>query len=202
MAKGKFKCSKCDRTFSMAAHLARHTKAIHGPKGRKKKVLRAKAAAGHPKRVARRAATRPKKRISWAGPASSSGTARILNEMQGYYGELVAQRTSLDSQISAVGQAIKVMGVAMPSALTRRGVKRGRPVATRARAGSLKDYIERVLRQRSKPLSPRNIGAIVIKAGFKTKAKDITKAVSNTLPQMKNIKKAGFGMYQLAGRAK
>ena len=34
-------------------------------------------------------------------------------------------------------------------------------------------------------------------AGFKTKAKDITKAVSNTLPQLGNVKRIGFGMYKM-----
>ena len=30
MPKKKFKCSRCDRSFSMAAHLARHRNTIHG----------------------------------------------------------------------------------------------------------------------------------------------------------------------------
>jgi hypothetical protein len=75
----------------------------------------------------------------------------------------------------------------------KRTVAAGRP-------GSLKDYIVRVLGKASKPMSPREMGAAAIKAGFKTKSKDLTKAVSNTLPKMKGIKKIGFGKYQLAGR--
>jgi len=46
-------------------------------------------------------------------------------------------------------------------------------------------------------MSPRDIGASVKKAGFQTKAKDITKAVSNTLPTLTGIKKVGFGMYRM-----
>ena len=40
-------------------------------------------------------------------------------------------------------------------------------------------------------------GKIVL-AGYKSKAKDLTKAVSNALPQLKGIKKIGFGKYKMA----
>lgn len=41
--KGKYKCPKCDRTFSMAAHLARHMNSVHASKA-KKKAAKKKAA--------------------------------------------------------------------------------------------------------------------------------------------------------------
>ena len=66
MAKKGFKCSKCDRSFSMAAHLARHMSTIHASPKKKaaakrsrkaKKVWRARKikrkTAGRPKRAAR-----------------------------------------------------------------------------------------------------------------------------------------------------
>jgi len=41
MAKQKtLKCSKCDRRFSMPAHLARHMNTMHGSGGRKTKIAR------------------------------------------------------------------------------------------------------------------------------------------------------------------
>ena len=44
MPKKKFKCSKCDRSFSMAAHLARHMSTLHAsPKARKAKAAKAAA---------------------------------------------------------------------------------------------------------------------------------------------------------------
>jgi len=44
MAK-RFKCARCKRTFSMAAHLARHRAAMHGAKSKSKaKAPRGKAA--------------------------------------------------------------------------------------------------------------------------------------------------------------
>ena len=41
----RFTCARCKRTFSMAAHLARHKAAMHGAKSKKKtKAPRAQAA--------------------------------------------------------------------------------------------------------------------------------------------------------------
>ena len=64
-----------------------------------------------------------------------------------------------------------------------------------ARAGSLKDRIVKVLRQRTKPMTPKDIAAAVRNAGYKTKAKDLTKAVSNALPEMKMVKRVDRGLY-------
>ena len=56
MPRKKFKCSKCDRSFSMAAHLARHVNTIHATGKRKanqrhgKKMLRL----GRPKGISSR----------------------------------------------------------------------------------------------------------------------------------------------------
>jgi hypothetical protein len=38
----KFKCSKCDRKFSMPAHLARHMSASHGVKKKRSSAKKAK----------------------------------------------------------------------------------------------------------------------------------------------------------------
>ena len=46
-------------------------------------------------------------------------------------------------------------------------------------------------------MSPKDIAARIVKAGYKSKAKDLTKAVSNTLPQLKQVKKVGFGKYKV-----
>ena len=52
MPRKKFKCPKCDRSFSMAAHLARHTSTIHGTKRKAKKASKRKA--GRRKKGSRR----------------------------------------------------------------------------------------------------------------------------------------------------
>lgn len=36
MARAKYRCRRCKRSFSMAAHLARHNSTIHGSKKKKK----------------------------------------------------------------------------------------------------------------------------------------------------------------------
>ncbi len=69
MAKGGLKCPKCDRTFGMAAHLARHLSAGHG---KKKKVVKKKAA----RRAAR---TVGKKR----GPGRPKGSGKRLGRPKG-----------------------------------------------------------------------------------------------------------------------
>ena len=218
MVKSRFKCGKCGRKFSMAAHLARHVNASHRPgRGRRlagrKKTTVGGARLGRPPGVKR--VGRPRKGVARLGGPLGSGTTRLVGDMQAFHRELVMQRDSLDSQIDGIGRAIEAMGAFAPArrGRPRRAVKVarvGRPAGAKAkrvsaavsgaRAGSLKDYIVRVLRQHTKPMSPRDLGARVVKAGFKTNAKDITKAVSNALPQLKAVRKVGFGVYQLTGR--
>ncbi len=200
MAKGKFKCSKCDRSFSMAAHLARHKSTIHAakasrklgkkktrrrkakrevgrPKGSKKKVRRAK--------VARRAARRPLTR----------GAAGLIRELQVRQRQLSGQQAALEAQITAIDNAIQALGgaaKAKPAGKGRRGsTRRGGP-----RPGSLKDYILRVLRGKVRPMSPAKIAARVKKAGYKTKTKNLPNMVSNALGQIRGVKKVGRGLYR------
>ena len=168
MPKAKFRCKRCKRSFSMAAHLARHMNTIHATTKRK--------------------------------ASATSGSEGIIDAMQNHHNELLAERTSLDAQIDAFARAMETIGAATPTGVTRpAGKKRGRPVGSVGRPGSLKSYIDRVLRQSYKPMSLKDIGTRVKKAGFKTKAKDLTKAVSNTLPGLKKVKRVGYGKYQLAG---
>ncbi len=189
MPKAKFKCKRCKRSFSMAGHLARHMYAIHGSK--KRKISNAKTT----KKTRRRM---PRAKI---GPirAFSSTASGIIHAMEAHHGELLAQRHSLDVQIDAFARAMETIGAATPSGVTRpAGKKRGRPVEAVGRKGSLKNYIVRVLRQSSRPMSLQDIGTRVKKAGYKTKSKDLTKAVSKTLPGLKQVKRVGHGQYQLA----
>ena len=59
MPKKTFKCSKCDRSFKMAGHLARHQSATHGKKTKKKTTTAKKAKRRGKKRTMKRAG-RPK----------------------------------------------------------------------------------------------------------------------------------------------
>ncbi len=59
MPKKTFKCSKCDRSFKMAGHLARHLSATHGTK-KKRKTKVAKKAKRRGKKQTMKRAGRPK----------------------------------------------------------------------------------------------------------------------------------------------
>ncbi len=205
MPRAKFRCKRCKRSFKMAAHLARHKSTIHAPK--KRKVAKANTTKKKAKRSTVRrkvvrtvAASRAKigpRRMSSTGV---SGFAGIIDAMKAQQSELLTQRTSLDAQIDAFARAMEAIGAATPTGRTpRAGKTRGRRVAVVGKAGSLKNYIVRVLRQSSKPMSPKDIGTRVKKAGFRTKAKDLTKAVGNALPRLKTVKRVGYGKYQLSG---
>jgi len=194
-------CTKCDRKFSMPAHLARHMKTIHG-------AARVYKAAGAPMKKGKRRVGRPKgtRIVAGALPAFGGESARLFGDLRAYHGRLLAQRGALDAQLDAITRAIDAFGGARraPAAPKRKYAKRGRPAGARGvakartREGSLKSYILRVLGQASAPLGPRELGLDAIKAGFRTKSKDITKAVSNALPHLAGVKKVGFGKYQLA----
>ena len=193
MAKS-FKCKKCDRKFAMAAHLGRHMATIHGSGGARRKVVKPNSS---PRRSVMANATRVSRNVVSAGH-----TDQLVSDMQTLHADLTAQRASLDAQLDAVADAMRVLGGAasISGVRGRAPARRGRTAAGSGavRAGSLKEYIVRVLGQSSKPMSPNEIGDRIIKAGYKTKSKDLTKAVSNALPQVKGIKRIGFGQYQKA----
>ncbi len=199
MARATLKCSRCSRTFKMPAHLARHMNSIHGAGAKRKGKV------GRPRGSANK---RTVPSASGGGSAFGLEAGRFLNDMQAYYDMLTAQRSSLDAEIDSIAAAMSALGTgtrrqpgrpagAVKTKARVTSVKRGKG-AGGTRPGSLKDYIVRVLSQHTKPLSPNDLGSKVIRAGFKTKAKDLTKAISNTLPTMTNIKRVGFGKYQLS----
>ncbi|MHC4092112.1 MAG: HTH domain-containing protein [Planctomycetota bacterium] len=186
MAKGKFKCSKCDRTFAMAAHLARHVSTTHAAKGRKKtakkkarkrKVRRAK--------VARRSARRP----------VTGGTAGLIRQMQVHQRRLTAQHADLEARITGITSAIEAMGAAgaAPQPVRRRRRRRAR---RGARPGSLKDLIVKVLRGKGRPMRAGEIASRVKKAGYKTKSKNLPNMVSNALATMAGVRKVARGVYR------
>lgn len=193
MASSAFKCSKCDRSFKMAAHLARHQRSHGGGSKAPTATKRMKRRPGRPKGSLN---ARPMTAMSTGG-----GPAHLVSQMQAYHSDLFAQRASLDMQIAGIENAMNSLGGATPAARAI-GVRRGpgRPkgstkIAGGPRAGTLKDVIVRVLSQRSSPLAPKDIADSVIKAGYKTKTKDLSKTVSNTLPTMKNVKRVDRGLY-------
>jgi len=189
MTPGLFKCPKCDRSFSMAAHLGRHANTIHGTRKGPKPVAKRKPGRPRKSRIGR-----PKGSRSFARAAIGDGATRLLSQMQSFYSELTARRSSLDAQIAGMEGAINILGAAPKAGAT--GRKLGRPTGSGSRAGSLKDTIVRVLRQRAVALSPKEIAAKVVQAGYKSSTKNLTKAISNTLPEINTVRKVGRGLYR------
>lgn len=197
MAKKRLKCPKCDRTFSMPAHLARHENSMHEA-GRR-------ATLAQPRMAGKRGRPRGSGTV-FRGNAPGGNASDLIGRMQDYHNDLVIRRESLDSEITAITSAIEAMGAAAPA---RRGPGRppgkrgrpagrvGRPPGSGSRSGSLREYVFKALGQRNAAMSPREIAGTVQKIGYKTKARDLTKAVSNLLPQLEEVKRVGFGKYQL-----
>lgn len=94
MPRKKFRCSRCKRTFSMAAHLARHKNTKHGTPGRKAAKKKTQKSKG------KRRVGRPKKKLSAAGLRSS---------MRSYLSDLTRRRASLDAEITAIETAIDAL---------------------------------------------------------------------------------------------
>lgn len=182
----KFKCSKCDRTFSMAAHLARHQSTTHGSKARRKATKKT-VVKGIGKRLVRRA-RRSVKRVPRSQPAP------LLLQMQAYRNDLLAQRAQVISQIDAIDRALAAMGGSVRAPAGRPG--RGRRGGT-TRPGSLKSYIERVMRARGATMAVKDVTTGVLKAGFKTKNKTLAKSVGIALGQMPNVRKVARGRFRL-----
>jgi len=183
MAIKNLKCPKCDRKFSMPGHLARHMNATHGMK---RTAARAKSG---------RKPGRPRGPASRTQAPISHGGADLLARMQEYHRDLLARCASVDTEIAAIRQAIGAMGAATPAATSER--RRGRPPGSGQRTGSLRHHVLKVLGQRKKPVSPKGLADAAVHAGYQSKAKDLTKAVGNLLAELKQVKRVGFGQYQL-----
>ena len=108
----KIKCPKCDRRFSMAAHLARHLGTIHKRKAKKrvaKKRTSAKRKAGSPKGAVKKKRGR-KVRAGARRQPIGDGSARLLAAMRELQAELVGRRESLDVEILAISEATRALG--------------------------------------------------------------------------------------------
>ena len=96
MAKRKtLKCTKCDRSFSMAGHLARHMNAMHKRKSKAKRVSSNGRSAS-----TRKGPGRPRK---------SESPTRLLSQLQSYERELAGAQADIERRIDSVRQAIAAL---------------------------------------------------------------------------------------------
>ncbi len=113
MAKRRMhKCPKCERRFSMAAHLARHLGTIHKRKAKKrvaKKRTTARRKVGRPKGAVKKKSGRPKGRSVARRQSMSDGLARLLSGMRNYQSELIERREALEAEMSALSDAMDAL---------------------------------------------------------------------------------------------
>ncbi len=96
MPKKTFKCSKCDRSFKMAGHLARHLSATHGKKTKKKTTVK-KAKRRGKKRTMKRAG-RPKGSASRFGLKTMS-LERLTELIDAARGEARSRLAEIEASI-------------------------------------------------------------------------------------------------------
>lgn len=201
----KFKCPKCDRRFSMAAHVGRHLNTIHASKTGQKSGGKRRSGTRGEAGVAPASSRRThgqEARATWgrgSSPASASRVpgAGLVTDLRAYYDNLAVHRSTLDARIAAVDKALRsLQPVGAAPAPQAAPPKRGRPAGRRSKADSLSDFIVRALGRRSKPMSPREIAAGLKQVGYESKTKDLAHAVTKMLPKIKAVRKVGFGLYQ------
>jgi hypothetical protein len=170
-----FVCKTCDRSFSMAAHLARHSR-VHARK---------------------RSTSKKRTRVSANAQAAHSGSfAKLVSSLRDSHRALVSERETLSEQIAALELAMSALG---GSGSGRKGTVAVRNArvgsAVEFRAGSLKDYVHRVLSKSPSPLSVAEIAAGVVRSGFKSKNKTLATSVGIALAEMPGVRRVSRGVY-------
>ncbi len=97
MPKKTFKCSKCDRSFKMAGHLARHLSATHGKKTKKKTTTVKKAKRRGKKRTMKKGG-RPKGSTSRLGLKTMS-LERLTELIDAARGEARSRLAEIEASI-------------------------------------------------------------------------------------------------------
>ena len=160
---------------------------------RRKGATRRKKAGRKTTTVARhgRTAARAPRR---SAAAASSGASAAVHALQSHCASLVASRAQLDAEIQAVEEALRVMGGARTAAAPRGGAGRGGRRGPRA--GSLKEYIARVLKGRG-VMAVKDITEAVRAAGYPTRNQTLAKSVGITLTKMPQIRRVKRGHFSL-----
>jgi len=107
--------------------------------------------------------------------------------LRSYLDRLRAERARIDDQISALQGALSTLG--MPSG----GPGGGR----RARSGSLKEFISRVLSKNGGAMAVKDVTAGVMAEGYQTRNQTLSKSVGIALTQMPGVAKVGRGLFKL-----
>jgi hypothetical protein len=173
----------------MAPHLGRHLSAIHGVK-----------AAEAPTKVAGRASqpTRaPVARIARQQPRpTAAGLAGAIRELCAFRDALAAERDRIDVQTPVIAGVLSALDASAGAALTPAA---GQRRSASARKGSLKEFIERVVRIHRGPMAVKDVTAAVLDAGYKSQQKTLRHSVHKLLTAMPHVIKVARGQYQVRG---
>ena len=137
--------------------------------------------------------------------ARATGAPGLLRELKAYHKNLAARCAGLQAEVDAVSSAIGAMEGVRPVAVSRPGPRKAAK-APAARRGprptgtSLKDYIVKVLKGSAKPTSVGDLSKGVVRAGYKTKSRNLGNQISMALAQLakaRKVKKHSRGMYKM-----
>lgn len=160
---------------------------------RRKGATKRKKAGRKTTTVARRG--RSTARAPRRSAAVAPGGANVaVHALQSHCDSLIASRAQLDAEIKAVEEALRVMGATHAAKAPRTGAPRGGRRGPRA--GSLKEYIARVLSGRG-VMSVKDITESVRAAGYPTRNQTLAKSVGITLTKMPEIRRVKRGHFCL-----
>lgn len=133
------------------------------------------------------------------GMKTAAGGLGFVQNLRAYRDQLAAQRAELDTRLAAADTMLHALGggpvrVAVAAgraapAPVKRG--RGRP----PRAGSLKEFILKVLNTQGGVMAVKDIATGVVQAGYDSKNQTLAKSVGIALTELKSVKKVGRGKF-------
>jgi hypothetical protein len=154
---------------------------------------------------AKRAKGGARRKTKKRAKARATGAPALLRELKAYHKDLAARCAGLQSEVDAVSSAICAMEGVRPVAVSRPGPRKATRAAVARRgprpAGtSLKDYIVKVLGGSARPVSVADLSKGVVRAGYKTKSRNLGNQISMALAQLakaRKVKKHSRGMYKM-----
>jgi hypothetical protein len=145
------------------------------------------------KKVGKKISANGRRRGRRVGVAGALG---IVANLTAARADLVAQHRALDQQIVALDRALAALGSRAPGRPVARGPGRRARARRGRRAGSLKDYIAKVLAGKKGPMAVKDITGAVLGAGYTSKNKTLAKSIGIALTQMPDAVKVGRGLFR------
>lgn len=135
-----------------------------------------------------------------AGQGQVAPLGSMLSELNELHARLQRQRSSLDDQIAAVGNAIRALSGSRPASRSPAAMPASaRPAGQPSgyRRGSIKEHILRFLASAGGPMGVQEVTRGVLRSGYKSRNKTLAKSVGIALGGMKEVRRVGRGRYQL-----